>query len=692
MYLYELPTTGEVVFADFLLASSPHLVTQLAHATELRARIRALLKANRADDATAHSTRDWLTIAKAADDYLPYLCAIYNCLQTDDLLLKYEPEFAWRTAFSASSSPLRIAAAAAAAAAAAGAPPRIAIRSIHYELASVLLLSATALSNLATSIIAALGTAYERDRSLSDTQRRAKDDKLKTAADLLCRASGIFDYLASSFIPSWENAVGRIDPRPPETTQELARALAKLSLADAQALAIRKLLSPSVALAEDTITPGPPLPKTHPSPSLLAKLHLETCALYESAEQLARLAGSKRAGTAGNSSSGGSNGGGEGGGGMALGASASGRVGGSGGARAIEPPPAVVAARLAGGGGEYPRGGGLGQGAGYEGSDDGSSSNQGPAREGGAGGGLFASPGKSPNGKPSRLLNFAQRLGGGGGGGAGASPPTRPGSSDTPPPSSGGSSTYSHPGVTPTLLDYLSTNALFARAQAYRWLALDCGEQRSAYGEALAYLALARDELEDGDSSSSSKADPTSSSPSSSSSKKPRSKLAQKLADLSSSASLTPKRSRELRAELKAKSALELRDVTHWTRAYAKLNDTLAFLPIPPRADVLSKIPAGRAVLSAKKYALPTPAFGPGSVSSSSADGDGLLGEGVRRLGFGHAEDELDVLVRGGGGGGGGYEAGAAPPPPPEGSLLGTERKKGADADKGAYAGAGAYY
>ncbi|KAE8267759.1 hypothetical protein A4X09_0g4588 [Tilletia walkeri] len=648
MYLHELPTTGEIVFSDFLLASSSYLTSQLAHATELRARIRSLLKANRKDDATTHSSRDWMKIIKATEEYLPLLFAIHNCLQTDDLILKYEPEFSWRTTFSASII---------------GPPPRIALRGIHYELTSVLLLSATALSNLATSLITALGS-YERDRTLSEQDRKSKDDRLKTAADLLCRASGIFEYLGTTLIPAWENAVGRIDPRPPETTPELASALSKLALADAQTLAIRKLLSPSVALAEDTITPGPPLPRGHPSPSLLAKLHLESCALYESAEQLARLAGSKRAGGGSYSGAIGGAGGGGVGTGMGLGASASGRVGGSGGRRAVEPASSPLGnSKLGGGGGggggvgapdTMPRGGGIG---GPDMSDDGSSSH-GPV----AGAGHPYSPGGS---KPSRLLHFASRLGGNNQARPGPSPAA---ASDSPPPSSGGSSSYSHPGITSSLLNYLSTNALFARAQAYRWLGVDTGEQRSAYGEALAYLALARDELEDGDSSSTSNPN--------GSNNKQKGKLARKLADLSSSSS-SSNRNKELRTALKAQSNLELRDIAHWTTSYTKINNTITFYPIPPPTDMLSKIPAGRAALALKVYTPPTPAFGPGALG-------GFLSDGMRRLGFGHAEDDDDeVEVEGGGPV---EHDGNAPP---EGSLLGTERKP---KDAAKYAGAGAYY
>ena len=66
----------------------------------------------------------------------------------------------------------------------------------------------------------------------------------------------------------------------------------RMALADAQTLAIRKLLSK--AAFESTISPGPPLPKSHPSPSLAAKLHLDCASLYSSARSLAKTPGASR--------------------------------------------------------------------------------------------------------------------------------------------------------------------------------------------------------------------------------------------------------------------------------------------------------------------------------------------------------------------------------------------------------------
>jgi len=65
----------------------------------------------------------------------------------------------------------------------------------------------------------------------------------------------------------------------------------RLSIADAQALAIRKLLAKSYH--DSTLSPGPPLPKSHPSPGLLAKLSLHLLDAYSSALALVGTSKSK---------------------------------------------------------------------------------------------------------------------------------------------------------------------------------------------------------------------------------------------------------------------------------------------------------------------------------------------------------------------------------------------------------------
>lgn len=67
----------------------------------------------------------------------------------------------------------------------------------------------------------------------------------------------------------------------------------RLALADAQTLAIRKLMSKSAF--DSTLSPGPPLPRSHPAPALIAKLYLHNASLYDSARSLAKTPGSKAA-------------------------------------------------------------------------------------------------------------------------------------------------------------------------------------------------------------------------------------------------------------------------------------------------------------------------------------------------------------------------------------------------------------
>jgi hypothetical protein len=45
---------------------------------------------------------------------------------------------------------------------------------------------------------------------------------------------------------------------------------------------------------DSVISPGPPLPASHPSPALLAKLHLEAASLCASAESLMRIPASRK--------------------------------------------------------------------------------------------------------------------------------------------------------------------------------------------------------------------------------------------------------------------------------------------------------------------------------------------------------------------------------------------------------------
>jgi hypothetical protein len=155
-----------------------------------------------------------------------------------------------------------------------------------------------ATANSATAAVQGLGD-YERLRHTSEVERKRLDELVNTAAERLCHASSILTYLSEALIPRWETSVpsASLRNRPAETTREVTSALAKCALtfachpgltqprrichADAERLAIRRLMTRAVS--DSTLTPGHPLPRSHPSPSLLAKLHLNVANLYVSA-------------------------------------------------------------------------------------------------------------------------------------------------------------------------------------------------------------------------------------------------------------------------------------------------------------------------------------------------------------------------------------------------------------------------
>lgn len=273
-YLYELPTTGAISFGDFCVdtTASNAYASHIAEATQARANLRGVLKVTKRTDT---DDKDYLRLIKVLDDYLPYLHGIMACVASGDIRLKSEPQFSWRTTLSAHLFHMS---------------PRIALASLHADLASSLLTYALALSNFARVTVASLGS-YEYDRAISEIERKAKDEKLNFAVTMLCRASGIFTYVSEKVLLDWDKGEGA-SVRPPDLRKEVNAALAKMALADAQTLAIRKFLSKSAY--DNVISPGPPLPKSHPSIPLIYKFHLECVSLYSSARALAMTLGSAR--------------------------------------------------------------------------------------------------------------------------------------------------------------------------------------------------------------------------------------------------------------------------------------------------------------------------------------------------------------------------------------------------------------
>ncbi|KAF5380535.1 hypothetical protein D9615_004724 [Tricholomella constricta] len=252
------------------------LEVNIAVVTQARANVRAVLKDSKRTD---HSQKDFLQLVKLLEDYIPQLRGIMECLAHDEISLKSELSFSWRTTLSANIF---------------NTSPRLSLPGLQADLAFSLLTYAFALSNLARSTANSLGR-YERDRAISDSERKAKDEQLNVAVDFLCRVSGIYTYVGDTVLPEWETHIrGRPTgfEKPPDLSREVNSALAKMALADAQSLAIRKLLSK--AAFESNIAPGPPLPRSHPSPALIAKLHLECASLYSSARSLVKTTDARK--------------------------------------------------------------------------------------------------------------------------------------------------------------------------------------------------------------------------------------------------------------------------------------------------------------------------------------------------------------------------------------------------------------
>ncbi|POY74819.1 hypothetical protein BMF94_2092 [Rhodotorula taiwanensis] len=276
------PIPGSVALHQLLVDPSTSFHTRnLTDANAARGTVRTALKHTTKNANSGQA--DWTGAARALQEYLGHLVAILACVEADDLVLRTDPVFfQWRG--SLSSSPLR------------KGSQRVALPSLHAELTGTLLAYALCLANQASSLVASLGS-YEISASVSSAAIGVHDETINSAADTLCRASGVLMHLAETVVPRWEAAVGTeaLRQRPVEMTREVTTALAKMCLADANLLAIRRLLSRSLSVAHSTTTPGPPLPPGHPSPSLLAKLHLHVYTLYDEARTLVKTVSSSTA-------------------------------------------------------------------------------------------------------------------------------------------------------------------------------------------------------------------------------------------------------------------------------------------------------------------------------------------------------------------------------------------------------------
>ncbi|BEJ13806.1 hypothetical protein CspHIS471_0309800 [Cutaneotrichosporon sp. HIS471] len=135
--------------------------------------------------------------------------------------------------------------------------------------------------------------------------------------------------------------------------------------------------------------------------------------------------------------------------------------------------------------------------------------------------------------------------------------------------------------VIPDLKRYLRKEALLSSALAYKWLGVDVGEngKGNCVGEAIAWISEARErlaQLEDG-------------------------KVEAKLKGLSIGRGA--ERRKEARKVRQGRIECETADADAWISSYKKMNDTVAFQPIPPATSLVA--PPGRPIFTAKAFSPP---------------------------------------------------------------------------------------
>ncbi|KAI8075326.1 BRO1 domain-containing protein [Gongronella butleri] len=237
-YQFSLPTTGAVSFGDFFEGG---YTSELSDASAQRGRLRTVLKGLKKESQDA---RDLTGVINTIDDYLPYLLAIVNCLESDELQIKTTAfETSWRSTLSDHIIHTGSNA------------PRIIGAGIHYELIFVLLTYAYATSLQGSEYVHAIQQIQADSTAPAMTYNKA--------ADALNTAAGIFLYVADQVIPKAQHAK---KDAPVETLRDVAVALSKMTLADAQSVAINK------ALCHGNL-----------SKSLAAKLYLGVAGQYEMA-------------------------------------------------------------------------------------------------------------------------------------------------------------------------------------------------------------------------------------------------------------------------------------------------------------------------------------------------------------------------------------------------------------------------
>ncbi|PWN21661.1 hypothetical protein BCV69DRAFT_298662 [Microstroma glucosiphilum] len=293
MYLHPLPPPPDPVdFSSCLIPTSTSSIStaHLAKATHAREGVRSVLSNARLAAASCSGGTPGGTfevkLVSAIEDYLPHLIAIYNGTQTDDLVWRAEAWFAWPAPLSPSSptsNKLNIGGSSSSAYAKHG---PFASSSLRFELDNLLILYSLALSNLALLQSISVGS-YEYTKSLMDTQRKDYENILKRGVTFGKKAVEVVQWMIRDLDAAESNeADGRQDWNEEwqSSRRRLLEGLQALHQLPPTLISLRLLLSPATCTITSTQHEPPPLPKGHPSASLLAKLCLEVPRLVEQAQ------------------------------------------------------------------------------------------------------------------------------------------------------------------------------------------------------------------------------------------------------------------------------------------------------------------------------------------------------------------------------------------------------------------------
>ncbi|WWD19079.1 pH-response regulator protein palC [Kwoniella shandongensis] len=153
--------------------------------------------------------------------------------------------------------------------------------------------------------------------------------------------------------------------------------------------------------------------------------------------------------------------------------------------------------------------------------------------------------------------------------------------------------------IIPPLKRYLRKESLLALALSHKWMGVDAGEngKGAKVGEAIAWCKDAQEKLE----------------------KLEDSKMREKMKGLGLGRG--NERKKEERKARKGRVEREVEDVKAWIKTYTKMNDTVAFQPIPPMSSLMTS--SGRSIFASKPFTPPPSKFEPNRRARlDNADGE----------------------------------------------------------------------